>query len=47
MIAVMVLKTKAIFHGVLCIWGLFSQVVFFAKIPPFQKVFKLSVCHLV
>lgn len=46
-IAVTVLETKAIFCGVLCILGLFSQVVLFAKITPFKKVFRLSVCHLV
>lgn len=47
MITVTVLETKAIFCGVLCILGLFSQVVLFAKITPFKKVFRLSVCHLV
>lgn len=30
-------KTKVTFCGVLCILGLFSQVVFFAKITPFTK----------
>lgn len=30
MIEIMVLKTKATFCGVLCNFGLFSQVVFFA-----------------